>query len=323
MKRKAETSDYNFKRDRPFPFLKGVIKYLLFIYIIFFIIFSFLEKGLTEISAVIPFIPVIGLFFISIFQLIWHFIFSPPEITFSKNTVCWKTNTRKQILINFSDILYVKNGISHSRFNGTYYNDKYYIFLKNGKKYKLDFFLFANKYSIDKMIMNITKIYNENSVKYIRKNTGTFFKIYNEDKYIFYTAKYKLKLLLGIAFFILFIILLIYKIFFIGMISLALSVFLLAVPVKTILNLKNRDIAFQNIFGYKTADIYSRKTKKLIFNNKFSINISMNPNDPRQRYRSFSLEAYNIQDRKKIIEILCLIFENKIEFNFDGKEPFL
>ena len=118
MKRKAETSDYNFKRDRPFPFLKGVIKYLLFIYIIFFIIFSFLEKGITEISAVIPFIPVIGLFFISIFQLIWHFIFSPPEITFSKNTVCWKTNTRKQILINFSAILYVKNGISHSRFNG-------------------------------------------------------------------------------------------------------------------------------------------------------------------------------------------------------------
>ena len=49
----------------------------------------------------------------------------------------------------------------------------------------------------------------------------------------------------------------------------------------------------------------------------------MNPNDPRQRYRSFFLEAYNIQDRKKIIEILCLIFENKIEFNFDGKEPFL
>ena len=323
MKRKTETFDYYFKRGRLFSFLKGIIKNLLFIYIIFFISFSFLEKGITEISITIPFIPVIGLFFISILQIIWYFIFSPLEITFTKNTVSWKTNSQKQILINISDILYVKNGSSHSRFNGTYYNDKYYIFLKNGKKYTLDFFLFSNRYSIDKMFMNITEIYNENSIKYIRKNTGIFFKIYNKDKYIFYTAKYKLRLFFGIVFFILFIILLIYKIFFIGMILSALSVFLIAAPVKATLNLKNRDLAFQSIFGYKTSDIYSRETKKLIINNKFSINISVNPNDPKQRYRSFSLGAYDIQDRKKIIEILCLIFENKIEFNFDGKEPFL
>ena len=320
---KRRTLNYCFKRDGLFSFLKSLIKNLLFVYIIFFIIFFFLEKGITEISVTIPFIPVTGLFFISILQIIWYFVFSPPEITFTRDTVCWKTNSRKQILINISDILYVKNGISHSRFNGTYYNDKYSIFLKNGKKYTLDFFLFANRYSIDKTLMNITEIYNENFVKYIRKNTGTFFKIYNEDKYIFYTAKYKQKLFLGTAFFILFIILLIYKIFFIGMISIALSVLLLAAPVKTILHLKNRDIAFQNIFGYKTSDTYSCETKKLIITNKFSISISVNTDGSKQKYRTFSLGSYNVQDRKKILEILCLIFENKIEFNFDGKEPFL
>ncbi len=323
MKRKAETFDYYFKRDGLFSFLKSIIKNLLFVYIIFFIIFSFLEKGITDVSVTISLIPVIMLFFISILQIICHFAFSPSEITFTKDTVSWKTNGKKQVLINLSDILYVKNGISHSRFNGTYYNDKYYIFLKNGEKYTLDCFLFTNRHFIDKVLMNATEIYNKNSINYIRKNTGTFFKIYNEDKYIFYAAKHKLKLFLGIVFFILSIILLIYKIFFIGMILATLSVFLLAAPVKTTLNLKNRNIAFQNIFGYKTSDIYSRKTKKLIINNKFNINISVNSDDPKQRYRTFSLGAYDIQNRKKIIEILCLIFENKIEFNFDGKEPFL
>ncbi|MCP1223501.1 hypothetical protein [Sebaldella sp. S0638] len=320
MKRKIKTFDYNFKRDNFFSFLKGIIKILFIIYIIFFIIFLFLEKGLTELSLIIPLIPVSGLFLINILLMIYHLIFSPLEISFTKETVSWKTNSRKRILINLSDIQYVRNGLSHSKFNGTYYNDRYTLFLKDGKKYTLDCFMFRNRYIIDKILIDTTADYNENSVKYLQKNIGTFLKTYNEDKYIFYVDKYRLKLFSGVICLILFISLLIYKIFFIGMIFAVISALLLALPIKIILDLKNRNVVFQNIFGFKTADIYSSETKKLIINNKFNISISINSNNPKQKYKSFSLSSYNASDRKRIFEILSLIFENKTDFNLDGKE---
>ena len=195
------------------------------------------------------------------------------------------------------------------------------IFLKDGKKYLIDCFMFSDIYTIDKILINITKIYNENIIKYLRKNTGNFLKMYNEEKYIFYTARHKLKFLLGMTLFFLSVFLFIYKIFFIGMIFAAFSVFLIAWPVKIILDLRNKNIIFKNIFGYKTSHISSDKIKKLVINNKFNVVFSVKPNDPKQKYRNFSLEPYNGSDKKKIFEILCLIFENKIEFNLDGKEP--
>ena len=105
------------------------------------------------------------------------------------------------------------------------------------------------------------------------------------------------------------------------MIFTAFSVFLLAWPVKIILDLKSRSVIFKNIFGCKTSYIPSAKIRKLIVNNKFNVTFSLRPNEPDQKYRDFSLGAYNAADRKKIFEIFCLIFENKIEFNLNGKEP--
>ena len=323
MKRKTEAFDYSFKRDGLFSFLKNIIKFLLVIYIIFFIIFFFLEKGITKVSIIIPLIPVALLFFISLLQIIYHFILSPREITLTRDSFSWKTNNRKHISINPSDILYVKTGLSRSRFNGVYYNDRYSIFLKDGEKYVLDFFMFSNRYIIDKTLTDITQIYNNNIAGYLKKNTGLFFKTYNEEKYIFYMSKYKLKFFTGIISFFLFIFLFIYKIFFFGMLFAFFSVLLLAWPVKIVLNLKNRNIVFKNIFNYKTADVYSAESKKLIINNKFNVSISVISNDPGQKDKNFSLQTYNSRDRKKILEILCLIFENKIEINFDGKELLL
>ena len=320
MKRKAEPLYYSFKRYGSFSFLKSMIKFLLIIYIIFFIIFFFLEKGITKISLIIPLIPVTGLFLISILQIVYHLIFSPPEITLAENTISWKTNSKKYIIINLSDISYVKNGLSHSKFSGTYYNNRYTIFLKNGEKYPINCFMFPDVYIIDKILIDITKTYNENIIKYLCKNTGNFLKIYNEEKYIFYTTGYKLKFLLGTALFFLSVFLFIYKIFFIGIILAAFSVFLIVRPVKIILDIRNKNIIFKNIFGYKTSYISSAKIKKLVINNKFNIIFSVKPSDPKQKYRSFSLDSYNNTDRKKIFEMLCLIFENKIEFNLDGKE---
>ena len=321
MKRKSEPLYYNFKRNGFFSFWKSMIKFLLIIYVIFFVIFFFLEKGVTELTLIIPLIPVTGLFLISILQIIYHLIFSPPEITLTENTINWKTNRKKHIIINLSDISYVKNSLSHSRFNGTYYNNRYTIFLKDGKKYLIDCFMFSDIYTIDKTLIDTTKTYNENIIKYLRKNTGNFLKTYNEEKYTFYTARHKLKFLLGMTLFFLSVFLFIYKIFFIGMIFAAFSVFLIAWPVKIILDIRNKNIIFKNIFGYKTSHISSDKIKKLVINNKFNVVFSVKPNDPKQKYRNFSLEPYNGSDKKKIFKILCLIFENKIEFNFDGKEP--
>ena len=85
MKRKAETFNYNFKRDGFFSFSKSMIKFLLIIYIIFFIIFFFLEKGVTILSLIIPLIPVTGLFVISILQIVYRLMFSPREIALTEN----------------------------------------------------------------------------------------------------------------------------------------------------------------------------------------------------------------------------------------------
>lgn len=318
------TYNYEFRRVSLFSYLKNMFKSFLIIYIIIFIIFFLLEKGITMVSLTVPLLPA-SLVLLSFFTVVIGSLLSAPlRISLLSSSINCEFSNKNSFYINTSDILYVKNHISHTKRSGNYYNDKYSIFLKDGEKLTINCSLFSKSdvYAIDSLLMDTTNSYNENYIKHLQKNSGYFSKKYTESEYTFYISGYKIGIILGIFSFVLCVFLFVKQIFLFGLIAFGISAAIIFSPSKVILNIKNRQIILKNIFNLTVSDILSSETKKLIINNKFYVSASAEQlNNNNKKLKTFKLSSYKEKDKKSINEILHLIFENKIKFDLNGKEP--
>ena len=315
--------NYEFTRVKLIKSLKSIILSILVIYIIFFIIFSLLEKGITVVSLLIPAIPASLVFLITIIYIMSNLVSSPIRIEVFNNHFSCDFKYKNSFYINTTEILYVKNHTSHTKSKGVYYNKKYTIFNMDGEKYTINCDLYAGSdlYYIESYLMEITKSYNEKKIKYFKKNIDNFSKKYVESEYIFYNPMYKFALIFCIIPFLLSIFLFIKGIFLFGLLFLGIFFAITLSPAKMILNMKSRKVILKSIFNIKVQSIVSSDIKKLLFKNKFFVSGEAVYKNSKSKCKSFKINGYKKDEIVSIIEILHIIFENKVEFCLDSKEP--
>ena len=230
---------------------------------------------------------------------------------------------KKVFHINTDDILYVKRHKGHSKTQGTYYKDKYTLFLKNEKKFRINCFIFRNSSDINFFFTNITRLYNENYIEDIQNKKSIFCDTYHEDKYRFYVLRDGFIFLLTLCLLFLFIFLIFNRIFFPAIIVFAILAAIPAIPVKIIMNISKKTITLKSAFGIKIRKISGYDTKQIIITNNFNISVTAILDENRKKQKTFSLSLYKPKDRGKIFEILHIIFQNKVLYTLNGDEPLI
>jgi hypothetical protein len=307
-----------------FPF-KGTIITFFVIYALLVLFFTFINGEITKVSFLIPLFIILSvfsiviLFFVLLF--IWNALFSPYKITIAENILTCRFFLRSLFQTDINDILYIKRHTGHSKYNGTYYKDKYTIVLKNRKKILINCFIFKNNSDLNHLFSNITKTYNKKYTGYLKNNKNNFQNKYHNNKYNFYIIRNELMILLDIILFFLSIFLVIHKIFLPALFTFAVFVAIPAVPVRLIMNIEEKNIIFKSAFGIIIHKYLHSSIKEIVIKNTFNITVTPVYSENRKKISSFSLSSYKSKDRRKIFEILYIIFENKISYNLDGNEP--
>ena len=297
------------------------------VYTALVLLFAFLEQGINKIVFLVPLLILSAVFLIIILMLfimfIWEALFSPYKIFAEDGCLICKFFFKKILVINTKDILFVKRHKGHSKGRGAFYKNKYTLFLKNGKKYMINCFIFRNSSDISFFFTNITKSYNKKYIKHISDEKNTFSEIFYKDIYCFYILKNSLVILLVLCLIVLFIYFIFTRIFLAAIFTFAVLAAIPAVPVKIIMNIKEKTVILKSFCGIKIHRICFHEINRIIISNNLNISVTAMFNDKNKKQKIFLLSPYKSKYRDQIFKILHIIFKNKISFDLTGDEALI
>ena len=316
-----------FKRKGLFYFLRRIILNTAIIYFLVLIVFLIVTRDII-ISPVLAAIPVIFIFLVFIFPFLNGLIFSPSMIFLTTRDIKFDFPFKKSLSINLDDILYVKNKITIQR-SGNYYNDTFFLVLKNKKTYSVNLYMFQGNdlNQLKNFLLKITNKYNQNQTEYFQKNRSEFRKKYTKNMYIFYQKYYKIFLFTFFFLIITGILLLISK-NNLGFIFFIICAIILVLPVKIEIFPHDKRIIFKNILNMRIKALAYSSVKAVTITNTLSVSIIFSlyndkNNKKKKKGFPFQLTEISTDNKREILELLFLIFESKISFNLRGIEPLL